>query len=178
MSPPTPRSRRRCGTRTRCLRLRASRPNPWSNRRWSWRGRPGRPDQPRANVPAVGFEPTTFRASTGRSTNRARRAWRGPQGCRTPHELPAEQPRTPVTCSPYVRGRGIEPRVSASQMRRVNQLPRPGLPGQPAKICRRPGLSYAIHCEVLNHQSRRPKSGDRRGDTIRTCDARVWSPLL
>ena len=39
--------------------------------------------------------------------------------------------------------------------------------------------SYAIHCGVLNVRGRRPRPGmTRRGDRTRTCNARLWRPLL
>lgn len=59
-------------------------------------------------------------------------------GSRTPHVLIPNQARSPCRTLPIARPAG--------------------------RFRRRSGLSYAIHCGVLNHQSRRPRSGDRRGD--------------
>jgi hypothetical protein len=39
------------------------------------------------------------------------------------------------------------------------------------------GVLYAIRCGVDNHRSRRPRSGESRGDRVRTCNLRFWRPL-
>jgi hypothetical protein len=86
---------------------------------------------------------------------------------------------TDCATSPYVRDRGIEPRMSCSQSRRVNQLPRPGYARPAASVTPPVGLPcMPSTVEFSTISPTGPKAGDRRGDTIRTCDTRVWNPLL
>ena len=78
-----------------------------------------------------------------------------------------------------VGSRGVEPRTSWSQTRPGHRAGRSRLPGRRPACRRRPGFVYAIHCGVLNVRGRRPKPGMvRRGDRTRTCNARLWRPLL
>ena len=74
----------------------------------------------------------------------------GPQESRTPHGLPAEQPRTPVACGPYVGNRGVEPRTSSPQTR-------PGHRAGRSRIC------HPLWSSQVCHDRRRISRGPTRG---------------
>ncbi len=100
---------------------------------------------------------------------------RGPQGCRTPHALPARQSRTPVTCGPK-SGAGNRTRCILLPKQAGQPAPRPGRARPCGDLRRRPG-SYAIHCAVLNTQDHR-HAGVEQGRPELNPQPLVWRPEL
>jgi hypothetical protein len=107
------------------------------------------------------------------------RAIRGPGGSRTRDLRPAEAARYQAALQARTSGTRESNAVSlAPKASGLTGSLVPGRSGPDRRGCARPSPTFMPSTVEISGLRSPPRPEDRRGDTIRTCDARLWRPVL